>query len=57
MTYNQALTRLDRVHAYLTNARDTKHPLTNKELHSLISDIDAVQDGLQEGLIQSPTDL
>lgn len=53
MTYNQALTHLDRVADYLNNLLDTRHPLSNEEIESLISDIDAVQEGLQQGLSQS----
>ena len=53
MTYNQALMHLDRVADYLNNLLDTRYPLSNEEIESLITDIDAVQEGLQQGLSQS----
>jgi hypothetical protein len=56
MTYNQALTYLERVADYLNNLLDTRHPLSNEEIESLISDIDIVQEGMQEGLSQNVED-
>jgi hypothetical protein len=50
MTSEQALGHLGRIADYLNNLLDTHHPLTNEEIESLISDIDAVQEGLQQGL-------
>jgi hypothetical protein len=53
MTYEQALQHLDRVADYLHHLLDTGHPLSNEEIESLISDIDAVQKGLQQGLTRA----
>lgn len=53
MTYEEALQHLDRVSDYLNNLLDTRHPLSNEEIESLISDIDAVQEGLQQGLTRA----
>jgi hypothetical protein len=53
MTYEEALQHLDRVADYLNNLLDTRHPLSNEEIESLISDIDAVQEGLQQGLTRA----
>ena len=53
MTYEKALRHLDRVSDYLNNLLDTQHRLSNEEIESLISDVDAVQEGLQQGLTQT----
>jgi hypothetical protein len=53
MTYEEALQHLDRVADYLNNLLDTRHLLSNEEIESLISDIDAVQEGLQQGLTRA----
>jgi hypothetical protein len=53
MTYEEALRHLDRVADYLNNLLDTGHSLSNEEIESLISDIDAVQEGLQQGLTKA----
>lgn len=54
MTSEEALRHLDRVADYLNNLLDTQHRLSNEEIENLISDIDAVQEGLQQGLTQVP---
>jgi hypothetical protein len=53
MTCKEALRRLDRVADDLKNLLDTGHRLSNEEIEGLISDIDAVEGGLQEGLSQN----
>jgi hypothetical protein len=53
MTLNEALIHLDRVADYLNNLLDTRHPLSNEEIERVITDIDAVQEGLQQGLSQN----
>ena len=55
MTYEQALRHLDRVADYLNNLLDAQHRLSNEEIESLITDIDAVQEGLQQGLSHNGT--
>jgi hypothetical protein len=53
MTYEQALRHLDRVEDYLNNLLDTRYRLSNEEIESLITDIDAVKEGMQQGLSQN----
>ncbi len=54
MTYEEALRHLGKVADYLKRLRDARHPLLNHEVECLIADIDAVQEGLQQGLTQNP---